>query len=770
TALTQSGRGRIPYFSRLYRTNLLERGGFNYYKQVFGSLKHKVPDDYTVGYYLTTHLRRKYGADVLANILDNTTWLMPFPIAVKKATGKSIQQIYKDTNEELKDLWQQQLEGLRLTPATSMMTRKDEVYTDYAYPQPVDKSRLIVLKAGLGTVAQFVLLDEQQQEHLLFTPGKIDTNVGFSVAQGQIVWTERVPHSRWKDHKEYGVIQRYDIQQKRLKTLTHQSRYSTAALSPDATKIVAVESDTQYHHRLVILDAFSGTVLHYLPNPENCFYLTPKWLANGQQIVAIKHHQQQATITLIDTQTGVSQDLMPYSTAHIGVPVPYGQYIFYNSAYNGIDNIYALDLNTHQRYQVTSRKYGAYNAAISTDGHWIIFNDFTKDGMEVVKMPLAPQQWTPLAAVEDRSIHYYAPLVVQENNGNILDHVPSRTYPITRYYPWKHLLNIHSWAWPLHTPPQGPQYALGLVARSEDLFNTTEASAGYLYDVKRHTGETSAQLSYKGWYPVVTLAGKLKKDLQGSSSKKKRDTEKEIGLTLALPLTFQRGQYTHFCSFSTVSSFHKKNGANWFSQTYKFLGSRAAKKSPRDLYSPWQQQLRVVYTHPHCPEHIYRQNRQAVTTLIVETTFRFPGLFKHHSFCFIPQYKRQVHTEDIGLDLNELFPFLYKRLDVDESIQGLLYQKKERTYQIEVAYDWPICYLDWNVGNLLYVRQLKAHLFYEPKYQSAEAIKYSYQVGAGATIDVESSFWFLPFGVGVKMVCNRADGKLKFWPTFHLEL
>ena len=705
TALTRSGRGRIPYFSVLYKANLLERGGFSYLKQVFSSFKHAIPNHYRVGYYMTTYLRRKYGAEVLANILENSTRLMPFPIAVKKATGKRLLQIYEDTNQELKDLWQKQLKGLKLTPVTSITTRTDETYTDYKYPQYLDeKGNLIVLKSGLGTVDQFVMVDAYGEEHPMFVPRSIHYQTSFSVAKGQIVWTESVPHPIRRKHS-YGVIQRYDIAQKQLKKLTHRSRYNTAALSPDATKIVAVESDTNYRHRLVILDADDGKVLRRMPNPDNYFYLTPKWLANGRLVVAVKHHQQKATLTLIDTLTGESKDLIPYSEENIGTPVPYGQYIFYNSAYNGIDNIYALNLDTHQRYQVTSRKYGAYNPTISADGRWIVFNDFTKDGMDVVKMPFAPQEWTPLEKVEDRSIHYYAPLLAQENKGEVLNNISNKTYPVAPYYPWNSL--------------------------SRNLLDTTEFKFDYPYNVKKDARELYGKLTYKGWYPIMTLKYNLEKYYKKKATKKEED-QKEVSLTFQLPLTFHQGQYANTITLSTESDFNYS--FTYLSQSYQGTLKRSSPKSPRDLHPPWRQSLSISYTHtPYRKERV--EDCQS-PTWEVKPSFRFPGLFKHHSLRLAPIYERE------------------QKITV------------KNTCKVTAAYDWPIAYPEWNLANLLYVKRLSGSLFYTPKYTSKGNVEH--QVGLLAKLDI--GFYYLtrlPFVLEAKVTHDKNKG-FNITPYFYL--
>src|SRR5690606_2194047 len=50
TAFTSGGRGKIPNFNLVFRTNLLEGRKFNYHKQYLRSYKHNIPDHYVLGY------------------------------------------------------------------------------------------------------------------------------------------------------------------------------------------------------------------------------------------------------------------------------------------------------------------------------------------------------------------------------------------------------------------------------------------------------------------------------------------------------------------------------------------------------------------------------------------------------------------------------------------------------------------------------------------------------------------------------------------------
>lgn len=780
TVLTKSGRGRMPYFSRLYRMNLLEHGGFSYSKQMFRSLKHQVPDHYRMGYYLVAHLRRKYGAEVLEKILAKTTWLIPFPIAVWQVTGKSMTQVYKEANEELKALWQGQIDGLITTPATSMVNRDDETYTDYSYPQTNSKGEIVVLKSGLGTAKQFVLLHQKQQETPLFIPGTVHKNVSFTMAQGQIVWTEEVPHygSDLDEYKEpimwgqhyYGVIQRYDVQKKCLKTLTHQSRYKAAALSPDAQKIVAVETTSNYQHRLVILDAENGAVLRHLPNPNNYFYMTPRWLDDGQRVVVVKHYNSQATLALVDTHTGQSEDLLPYSEENIGVPVPCGKYVLYNSAYNGIDNIYALDLASGKRYQVTSRKYGAYHPTLSQDGQWLIFNDFTKHGMDVAKMPFDPQSWTPLEEVEDRTVHYYAPIVDQENNADVLDHIPSKTYAVAPCRPWQHTFNVHSW---LYDTVSSGKPEVGINIHSKDLLDTTDLQIGYIHNlykgkstgsimgsmastsfdalnpwtetsiqnsigrfgkilrndvsnIDKHTKTGFLKLVYRGFYPVFAFEGELE------ALPKAACLNKSLAIDVKLPLTVKRGQYMHYAALSFKNAIKEEatrnKGADFidkiWERTYQFHVSRyGSTLAPRDLTKRWKQALTVSYTQTPYYESEAIKSAEQVWRIIPH--FFLPGPFKHHTLEVKPSLLLQKYQADTKRSPQGLFDKLSHKLGKNTYWylinRGLM--QHGRTLEafkvafmglvIEATYRWPIAYPELDLGGGLYMQQISGRICYK---------------------------------------------------------
>ena len=708
TELTASGRGRIPYFFLRHKTNLLTHKQYGYNKHRLGSFKHPLPNHYLIGYLLTAHLRSNYGDTVLTKIFSKSTLPMPLSMAIKKITGRSISQVYEDMNQTLHTHWQNQLEGLRFNDTARLNPRSRTDYSDYKYPQLDQKGRVIVLQSGMETVTQFVALDRNKCPLKILTPGNIDASISFSVAQNRIVWIEEIPDARW-ENRSYGIIKRYDTQAKRLKTLTHKSRYGSAELSPDATKIVAFESNESYNHQLVILDAENGQVLQRLPNPDNHFYLTPKWSEDGKHGLVIKNVQQRVTIALIDISTGETQDLLPYSTESLGCPVMKGHYVLYNSAYSGIDNIYAIDLATRQRYRVTSSQYGAYYPSISADNRWLLFNNFTESGMDAVKIPFTPQQWIPLAQIEKRAVHAYAPTAAKEGDSGCLAHVPKHTYFVERYHPWQHALNIHSWlnfnriSLNTEDPQKLSKYIqqIGLdIIRSKNLLDTTEVVVDYLHDFKEKTGQVTAKVSYQGWYPIISLTGILQGNYQ-----KIPTYHRALLLQLEIPWTLRHGQFTYKPSIATTSTLHNNAHTTWCTQTYKGGISSNSKKSPKDIHVPWAQKGTVKYEHTPYGGH----DRSLKSSTELAAILHFPGLAKHHSLRWGLEYEH----------VNEAF----KQVDIENELRmkplgwyECIRQRCKESISASVRYALPICYPDWSMGPFLYVKRLRAETGYHLQY------------------------------------------------------
>jgi hypothetical protein len=148
TAFTKSGRGRIPNFNVMFRTNLREGRTFRYDKQLLGSYKHFIPNHYVLGYNMVSYLREKTNdPDVWGKIVKRT-WSIPFlPFrfsnSIHKVSGVRVNALYKEMAAANTKRWEEESKKLTLTSFEPVTKRSSKAYTNYSYPQVLEGGDIV---------------------------------------------------------------------------------------------------------------------------------------------------------------------------------------------------------------------------------------------------------------------------------------------------------------------------------------------------------------------------------------------------------------------------------------------------------------------------------------------------------------------------------------------------------------------------------------------------------------------------------------------------
>lgn len=450
TALSKSGRGRQPGFDMHLRSLILSGNTPSYYKSILGSYRNRIPSHYTLGYFLTTFVRKKYGADIWNKVLNFSSRHsynpFSFSAGLKKYTEKNIKSIYDDTINNLYTIWSDSLKGLNMSEIKKLNMKKKDIWTSYFSPR-FEGNNIIVQKHGIDNINQIIRIKPNGKEEIIinFAPiGSVFNNLNLKA--GKIIWSEYTPDIRW-GKRGYAEIKIFDINSNKRKTITRKTRYFEPDISPDLKLITAIEFTTDQKSSVIILDSLSGKILKKFKNSENCFFISPKWSEDGEKIVYISQSKNGRAMNLLNTDTEIVTNLIPYRFESIGYPKFYNNYILYTSPYSGIDNIYAIEINTKKIFQVSSVKYGAYSHDISKTLKKLIFSNYTKDGFDIVEIPLNRSLWIPISEIEKRAPNYYKELELQEKPASQmnLNSIPRKKHLVKKYYPLKKLFNIHSW-------------------------------------------------------------------------------------------------------------------------------------------------------------------------------------------------------------------------------------------------------------------------------------------------------------------------------------
>jgi hypothetical protein len=639
-----------------------------------------------------------------------------FSGALRIVTGKNVQETYDETMGELESLWRRQLAGLTFTEARIINTTDKGSRTDYLYPQPLPDGDLIVEKSPWNAPATLVRLhpDGTERELKQLSRLKLDP---ISAAGGRVVWSRLSCHPLWWG-VSYSDIVIYDLASGDCRQLTRGGRFRSPSLSPDGRRIATVAFGSDGSCNIVILTADDGRELQRLRCPAEDGYLaTPAWAPDGERLVLVRNRSQGATLCVANLTTATFQDLTPCAWEAVSRPVFCVDAVLYNSPYSGIDNIYAIDLRDGRRYQVTSRKFGAFNPAPAADGKHLYFNDYQADGHDVAVMPLDPAHWRALAEVEDRSLRYFEPLLAQEEGAGILngEKIPDGAYKIQNFDGWSHLFNFHSW-----TGGASPETETSeLNFYSTNLLNTVRTAVGARYNPNEQAVSGHAGVVYAGLPPLIDIEAAYGKRAtketvvtEMNGRREKEDVfyswyETTVRFGLELPLLFQRGIYDSRLSLKTwqeytritdrdaslIDSFDNGNGS-LLPLNHAVSYARFRQGALRDVRPRWGQSFDLEFRYTPFKGDYSGSLFAAVGRLYL------PGFLGHHSLRLRGLYEEQDPTN-------------YHFSSTFEFPRGYAFQFHRTLYKGAVDYALPLAYPELNLFSFLYVKRIKTNLFYD---------------------------------------------------------
>lgn len=787
TALTASGRGRLPAFDMEYRSLVLDDINYGYEKAAAGSFRDFVPDWYNLGYYMTTKARKEYGADIWQKVVDDATAyrgvFYPFGRAFKEYSGITIKQLYDSTYTDLKNRWKEQPKALNQRKLLNQKA-KDRV-TNYNNPHYLGDSTLIVEKSGFDQLSAYYRLYPNGEEERVVQPGiVIDAPLAtLSHANGRLCWAE-VGFDIRRSYRRFSVIKTYNLKTGVKRKLTSRSRFFSPALSPDGTKIVTVEVDEAMKYQLVILNAVDGSVIQRLKNPDNLFFMYPRWMPDGQDVVVVTQREEGSQLVMIDVTTEQMRALTPWHIAQITHPFPTASHVYFSAAYTGINNIFAVDLQSEALYQLTDDRLGAFQPSVSPGGKRLVFSAFDRLGYNIKEIDLDDSSWTPYVISDRSSISFFRILEKQEG-GTIIDRVPDRTFPVKKFNKWSGIINPHSWL-PLIDPPR-----VGARLLSDNKFSTMSGEVGAFYNLNEQEWSLDAGLTYAELFPVFNLnyqrsnrSGVIYNFAQASDTTILTNffieewAEDKLNAGLELPFTLSQGNFFNSLRLRADYQYIKVGPEGRFNEpdntrdtitgTPEQIGFydgiykpslSSANFNALDLRFIFRSFYRQAFQHtnPRWGVNLDIRYRSILNPAQVEGDVflgRFdlflPGISRNHSLFFNAMYQR----EDM-LD-NYRFPnfFIYPR--------GYNAFTRSELIKFGVNYRLPILYPDLAIGGLAFIKRVKATVFYDhgilkrsfpfrtdPQYMRSTGLELTFDVRALRLLEID-------FGVRYSFLFDQA--------------
>ncbi len=768
TALSSSGRGRMPSFTMELKAIADEKGIYSFDKAYLGSYKNYIPDYYQLGYQMVSNIRNQNGGEVWGKVLHhiarNPLGLNSLSRGLKLATGKNQDEYYREIMNNLKNSNPFKL-NIQLDTALSgkRIVGPSTDYISYRYPHFVNDSSIVALKTSLGHIQELVLIDKNQNEKKLFSPGYI-LDESMSAFKDKIVWIESKPDLRWT-HRDKSLLRILDIRSGALTEKIFSDKLFAPAFSPDGKWISVVKLNELNHSSIAILDAYNYLIKKVFMADENHNLITPSWSSDGSSVYAVDLGDKGKSIVRIDLANSEKSQITDPLFGEIKKPVQWNNYLLYSANQNGKFEGFAVDLTTYQRYLIVTAKYGIKDLQCSGNNNTLVFADYSSNGFKIATKEVKKSVWKEIDQKSWFQDTLSNKLTAQENGAIDFSKPDTTRYTGQKYVKFKNLINIHSWS-PAYVDPDNSTVNIGFSVISQNKLTTAITQLGYNYSSVNQAGKWVGKFEYSGWYPILRIYGDYGKEnskyyqinkhynsrnvLIGQDTVAVRYTQKVLNthLDALIPFNFSQGKmyrmiepeiqigYSHHWQDPATPAMIFRGSYVPFS--YRLYLHNIMQQSPRDIQARWGQIVDLQFRHTPFGD------RRLGNIVSTEGTFYFPGLLYNQGIRIYTGYQIKKSTNSYFNDLIN-YPRGYTNVD----------NNALTTFRSD--YVLPLLSPDWHIWHLYYLKRITMRLFYDyarisiPIHQTTNTINKSFSSSGGELV-TECHFlrFIAPFKIGLR--------------------
>lgn len=718
TAMSNGGRGRLPEFNMAYRAQML--GGDKFYsfdKWLLGSYKNYTGTYYALGYDMTSYARQRYGGDIWDKSTTRYTRNLFFEGSFKHYTGSSFKQLYHDTFDFLREEWKKQDTAI-IVP--EYLSPANKTYTSYRYPLAINDSVIIAVKSGLKDINSLVTISNGKEKRLSYI-GSINSRLDFQ--NNRIYWTEIVPGIRWT-HENYSVLKYYDLDKGRTKTVSPRQRYLTPSIDKNGQMAAVSRSTIAGKNQLVLIDLESEKELKSFDVPDNAFI---KELTFGEddKIAAIAVTDAGVTLFQFTPSSGIWKALLQTTSANITSPVWKNGKIYFESGVNGTNNIYCLNPSDNQVYRLTNARFGAFDPSLSKLDNRLLFADYQANGYRIASLSPDNLLFEKTDFGKPIPMPFTEALAAQEQFNLDSARLETIDFQPKRYRKGIHTFKIHSWAPFYYDVAEAMNTSAsdlstivkpGATIMSQNTLNTAIMQAGWYYHKGYHHGKLS--FTYQGWFPVIDLAADYgdkafnmawKTNDKGQPVTQGYYTNRnllEAEARIYLPFNLTRNQrirgiqpaFTYYFTNNKYQEYSTQKFRNFQYILPEILFYNYRRKAQRDILPRNGYQLRLQYMMtPFNTENYGSLYAARLTTY-------WPGIVRNHGLMLRLGYQYQ--------DLDNKALYLPKHLLEKPRGYNFQYQTQQQ-WAFKADYALPLLTPDLSIGSLIYIRRLRANLFYD---------------------------------------------------------
>ncbi len=757
TALTNSGRGRLPLFSARFDGIMNLDKPFGYEKMRCGSYKDFVPNHYVLGYKMVEYGRQNFGNDIWKKTASDAVKykgvFFPFSQALKRHTGYGTKEMYNKITESEKDSTINEHESGGVY--SSKIEKGNPTF--YSNPQFISENKLVAAKYSFEEAEHIVLIDLKSGKERKIMP----TGFGFEnfdCNDKTVVWNEINKNPRW-NYQSKSNVYKYSFESDRKSQLTNTDSYFSPSISPDNHRVAAMGTDDKMNYRIDIIDLGSGDVETSLSNPENYFFRNIDWL-DSDNLIAIATKDNKNAIVKINISSQMTVVVFPFSNiTFYQLSVNKDKVFFASKGKGSTSSLYYYDLSSGKLF--VSKKVSNYliDPFLSPSGKFIAYCEITFNNTEL-KVDEFEEFFKPASsgAVHSMDISDKSLFIASSEQGNIFKDIPNDSYDVKDYHTWIHLLNFHSWYPYYHEP----DYSLTFL--SNDYLNNLSLSVTPEYNSNTKNFTLGTNFNYGRFYPVINLSTKYR---FVNSEKIHDETLRGVftaSSSIGLPLSFSRYNYYNSLylnlDYANTTFFLNKNGKNYTENAgaldfyiSHFIRNKGAYRLIYPKLGIWSK-LKVYNINT---DNFFNSIRGRLLLY-------FPGLMRTHS-------TRLMFS---GFHLVDDEYYYTSGIEDYDFSRGYYYIKDlKNVFGFKFNYSFPLFYPDRGIGAFTFFKRVRANVYFDIDRNIAVDKEAFYRKSIGLEFLFDNVYFrtfTIPMGIGIDWLLDVEKDKSPLNFRFILEL
>jgi Tol biopolymer transport system component len=698
TELTNSGRGRLPAFTRQLRAMESEGLRYSYAKARNGSFKDRVPDHYRYGYLMNDYVRDQFGPNtwkgVLADGAAYKSLLYPFSSALKKRSGLSTTALYDQTL----DAWQpgpdKFVSKSDYSGSSTTLTPEHREPTEYRFPHPQPDGSIIAYRSSFRRIPELVRITPDKKVEVL-------TKIGFQRepyldVRGELaVWNEISQNPRYHN-ESYSDIVVYDISGGTKRKITSKGQFLSPSLSADSKRIVAATYHPLEGAKLAVMDSRENPVVAYYAPSTTDYYAWPVFAPDGETIYALDRRQSElAIISQSLTEEDRARIVLPFSTQLMdNLTIDDQGLLYFTAPAENRDNIYRLDPATGGFYIITDAYLGAYEPGFGSDGR-LYYSTANAQGMEIAATQVVAN--APVSLLAGPLNPLAAPLLASE--------LPS-DFPTQNFSDRLGGIHLHSWSY------NGDYITPGLAIEATNALNTVAVAADVSYNYNEARTGGGLSFRYGGFFPVIELGGRYRErsvlvgnpDSLNTLAVNRTDfNQLELSAAVSLPLQWlsenfainlQPGLSYASLQLSNRNLLDARLPDNFSSIGASLAFSLLERRAVRQVQPRWGLVLNILANK-------VAGGTQRGSNLLIRSSAYVPGFVRTHGIRL-----------DLDVQQEELLS-AYQYVDRMQYVRGFYAPLNDRAVRLGINYQLPLLYPDFGIAGITYFKRIRLNAFYD---------------------------------------------------------